>query len=87
MAQVSHVQVFVDSRDLGGVQLGQADATPLAGASSATLQSQITGNRFRVLVDLPQNQFGLHSVFVYARSASTGREGIATTGVNIISNR
>jgi hypothetical protein len=68
---IDRVQVFLDNRDLGGVSLGDA---------------QISGNRFRATVNFPINQFGLHSVFVYARSATSGKEGVATTGVNITSN-
>jgi hypothetical protein len=68
---IDRVQLFLDNRDLGGVGLGDA---------------QINGNRFHAIVNFPSNQFGLHSVFVYARSANSGKEGIATTGVNISSN-
>jgi hypothetical protein len=67
---IDRVQIFLDNRDLGGFSLGEA---------------QLSGNRFHAIVDFPQNQFGLHSVFVYARSTS-GKEGIATTGVNITSS-
>jgi hypothetical protein len=69
---IDRVQLFLDNRDLGGFSLGDA---------------QITGNRFRAVVDFPQNAFGLHSVFVYARSSGSGKEGVATTGVNITSSR
>jgi hypothetical protein len=68
---IDRVQVFLDNRDLGGFSLGEA---------------QLDGNRFHAIVDFPQNAVGLHSVFVYARSASSGREGVATTGVNITSS-
>jgi hypothetical protein len=69
---IDRVQIFLDNRDLGGISLGEV--------------SQLSGNRFHLIVNFPQNQFGLHSVFVYARSASSGKEGIATTGVNITSS-
>jgi hypothetical protein len=70
-SSIDRVQVFLDNRDLGGVSLG--DAT-------------ISGNRFHAIVNFPTNQFGLHSVFVYARSSGSQKEGIATTGVNITSS-
>ena len=70
-SNIDRVQLFLDNRDLGGFSLGDA---------------QLSGNRFRAVVDFPQNAVGLHSVFVYARSAGSGKEAIAPTGVNIISN-
>jgi hypothetical protein len=71
-SNIDRVQLFLDNRDLGGFSLGDA---------------QLSGNRFHAIVDFPQNSVGLHSVFVYARSASSQKEGIATTGINITSNR
>jgi hypothetical protein len=62
---IDRVQIFLDNRDLGGVGLGDA---------------MLNGNRFRLVVDFPP-QPGLHTVFVYARSATTQKEGIATTGI------
>lgn len=84
---IDRVQAFLGNRDLGGIQLGEADLTPPVGAPSTTVQSQINGNRFRIIVDFPQNQAGPHPVFVYARSMSSGKEGVATTGVNLTSNQ
>ena len=71
-SNIDRVQLFLDNRDLGGFSLGEA---------------QLSGNRFHAVVDFPQNAVGLHSVFVYARSAGSQKEGIATTGVNITSSR
>jgi hypothetical protein len=84
---IDRVQAFLGNRDLGGVQLGEADLTPPPGAPNTIIQSQINGNRFKIIVDFPQNQAGPHSVFVYARSAASGKEGVATTGVNLTSNQ
>jgi hypothetical protein len=71
-SSIDRVQLFLDNRDLGGFSLGDA---------------QLSGNRFHAVVDFPQNAVGLHSVFVYARSSGTQKEGIATTGINITSSR
>jgi hypothetical protein len=71
-SSIDRVQLFLGNRDLGGFSLGDA---------------QLSGNRFHAVVDFPQNAVGLHSVFVYARSAGTQKEGIATTGINITSSR
>jgi hypothetical protein len=71
-SSIDRVQLFLDNRDLGGFSLGDA---------------QLNGNRFHAVVDFPQNQVGLHSVFVYARSAGSQKEAVATTGVNITSSR
>ena len=62
---IDRVQIFLDNRDRGGVGLGDAI---------------LSGNRFRLVVDFPP-QPGLHTVFVYARSATTQKEGVATTGI------
>jgi hypothetical protein len=78
---IDRVQVFLDNRDRGGVFIGEAVLNPAAGAAANTVQSSISGDRFRVLVDFPSNQTGLHTVFVYARSAVTQKEGVASTGV------
>ena len=70
-SNIDRVQLFLDNRDLGGFSLGEA---------------QLSGNRFHAIVDFPQNAVGLHSVFVYARSAGSQKEGLATTGIDIVSN-
>ena len=78
---IDRVQVFLDNRDRGGVLVGEAVPSPPAGAPGNTLQSSLSVDRFRMLVDFPSNQSGLHAVFVYARSAVTQKEGVASTGI------
>jgi hypothetical protein len=67
---VDRVSVFVDDRDSGGQHVGDA-----------TL-GQPTANGFSVTVDLSRMS-GTHTLFVYARSAITGKETVVNFPVNI----
>jgi hypothetical protein len=67
---IDRVQVFMEDRETGGVHLGDA-----------ALGGPIT-NGWQIVVNLP---LGPHNLFVYARSAVTGAEGVAVIPV-VVSN-
>jgi Bacterial Ig domain len=83
---IDRVQVFLGNRDLGGLSLGQISAadSPVPVPNSATLSSTLNSNgTYRIFVDFPSQNLGTNTVFVYARSATTGKEASATTSVTI----
>jgi hypothetical protein len=67
---IDRVQVFLEDREKGGVHV-----------ADAALGGPIT-NGWQVVVNLPP---GPHNLFVYARSAITGEEGVAVIPV-VVSN-
>jgi hypothetical protein len=83
---VDRVQVFVGNRDLGGVEVGEITAanSPSPVPGSATLTNSLNANgTYHVVVDFPSQNLGVQNVFVYARSADTGKEASANTAVTI----
>jgi hypothetical protein len=70
-AGIDRVSVFLDSRDAGGIDLG--NVTP--GLSNAALEtSGLAGpDSFNLIVTLP-NVVGAHNLVAYARSSTTGQE-------------
>ena len=66
---IDRVQIFLDSRDLGGVFL--------TGAMPGT------NNMWHAIVSLPTNQTGLHTLYFYAHSAATGQEAVVSIPVTI----
>jgi hypothetical protein len=66
---IDRVQVFLEDREKGGTHLGDAN---LAGPIS---------NGWQIVVTLPP---GLHTLFVYARSAATGLEAVASIPVQVV---
>jgi hypothetical protein len=80
-AGIDRVDVFLDSRDDGGLRLGSA----LLGMNnpSATPGSQWATAGFRMVIDLPSNQKGLHTLSFYAHSSVTGSETLVEIPVTI----
>jgi hypothetical protein len=80
-AGIDRVDVFLDSRDDGGVRLGSA----VLGMNNpmATPGSQWATAGFRVVIDLPNNQKGLHTLSFYAHSSVTGSETLVEVPVTV----
>ena len=80
-AGIDRVDVFLDGRDEGGLRLGSA----VLGVSnpSALPGSQWATAGFRMVVDLPSNQKGLHTLSFYAHSSVTGAETLVEIPVTI----
>jgi hypothetical protein len=79
-AAVDRVQVFLEDRNLGGIEIGEADLSPLQGAPSLVAQSSIeSSGRFTVLVDTSSTNtdVGSHTLFAYARSTSGQEVSVA----------
>jgi hypothetical protein len=66
---IDRVDIFLDSRDSGGTFL--TEATPA------------TNNMWRVIVPLPTNQTGLHTLYFYAHSSVSGQEAVVSIPVTI----
>jgi hypothetical protein len=66
---IDRVQVFLEDREKGGTHLGDAN-----------LGGSIPGG-WQIVVSLPP---GPHNLFVYARSAATGLEGVASIPVQVV---
>jgi len=66
---VDRIEIFLDSRDSGGMFLTQA--TPGA------------DNTWHAIVPLPTNQTGQHTLFFYAHSSVTGQEAVVSIPVTI----
>jgi hypothetical protein len=85
-APVDRVQVFVGNRDLGGIQVGEISAanSPSPVPGSTTLTNSLNSNgTYHVVVDFPSQNLGVQTVFVYARSSTSGKEANANTSVTI----
>jgi hypothetical protein len=85
-APVDRVQVFVGNRDLGGMQIGEISAanSPSPVSGSTTLTNSLNSNgSYHIVVDFPSQNLGVQNVFVYARSANSGKEASANTAVTI----
>jgi hypothetical protein len=83
---VDRLQVFVGNRDLGGIEVGEISAanSPAAVPGSPTLTNSLNSNgTYHVVVDFPSQNLGVQNVFVYARSANSGKEASANTSVTI----
>ena len=83
---VDRIQVFVGNRDLGGVEVGEISAanSPSPVSGSTTLTNSLNSNgTYHVVVDFPGQNLGVQTVFVYARSATSGKEASANTSVTI----
>ena len=68
---VDRVSIFLDSRDAGGLDLG--DATPGVPNPNLEIPGFPSMNGFTLVVNLP-NLAGEHTLFAYARSSVTGQE-------------
>ncbi len=68
-AGVDRVELFLDSRDSGGLSLGSA----VPGAADAS-----NPRAFRIDADIPNSTVGGHSLVAYAHSAVTGQEAVIT---------
>jgi hypothetical protein len=83
---VDRVQVFVGNRDLGGIEIGEISAanSPSPVPGSPTLTNSLNSNgTYHVVVDFPSQNLGVQTVFVYARSGTSGKEASANTSVTI----
>ena len=77
-AGIDRIEVFLEDRDRGGLHLGDARlGVPNAAAAPG---SQFAFAGWDVVVNLPN---GLHTLFVYARSAVTGMETAVQIPVRI----
>jgi hypothetical protein len=82
---VDRVAIFIDDRNLGGTQIGEALLTPPQNAPALTMQSTLTSaGQFNVLTDLTSatSDTGNHTLFAYAHSSMTGVE--TALGVAIV---
>jgi hypothetical protein len=68
-AGVDRVELFLDSRESGGLSLGSS----VPGANGA-----LNPRAFRITAEIPSNTNGGHSLVAYAHSAVTGQETIVT---------
>jgi len=78
---VDRIDVFLDNRDNGGLFLASAQpgiANPTQGSGS-----QFANSGWRVTVNLPKNQTGLHTLAFYAHSSVTGGEKVIEVPVTI----
>jgi len=66
---IDRVEIFLDNRDQGGTML--TTATPGV------------NNMWSVVVPLPSNQMGLHTLFFYAHSTVSGQEAVVSVPVTI----
>ncbi|HEY3059972.1 MAG TPA: hypothetical protein VGL99_13460 [Chloroflexota bacterium] len=68
---VDRVSIFLDSRDAGGIDLGEA----APGGPNPNIELPLLPNvdAFNLVVNLP-NVTGQHTLFAYARSSMTGHE-------------
>jgi len=66
---IDRVDIFLDSRDAGGMIL--TEATPGS------------NNMWHALVPLPTNQTGLHTLYFYAHSSVTDQEAVVTIPVTV----
>jgi hypothetical protein len=66
---IDRVDIFLDSRDSGGMILMEAIPGP--------------NNMWHAIVPLPTNQTGLHTLYFYAQSSVTGQEAIVSIPVTI----
>jgi hypothetical protein len=68
-AGIDRVELFLDSRDSGGLSLGST----VPGANGA-----LSPRSFRITAEIPTGTNGGHSIVAYARSAVTGQETVFT---------
>jgi hypothetical protein len=82
---IDRVQVFLDNRDLGGIELGEisTSTTPMSVPNTTLVSSLNSNGTFDIIVNFPDQHLGVHTVFVYARSATTGKEVSANTSVTV----
>ena len=78
---IDRIDIFLDSRDDGGTRIGGAMlGTPNPRAAAG---SQFGQAGWRAMVTLPNNQQGLHTLFVYAHSAVTGQESVIQVPITV----
>jgi len=78
---VDRVDAFLDSRDSGGLFLG---STQVGVANPAQASgSQFANSGWRITVNLPKNQTGLHTLAFYAHSSVNGGETLVEVPVTI----
>jgi Bacterial Ig domain len=68
-AGIDRVELFLDSRDSGGLSLGSA---------VPGMNDVLNPRAFRIRADIPGNTNGGHSLVAYAHSAVTGQETVVT---------
>ena len=78
---IDRIDVFLDSRDSGGLFLGTAQ-TGVPNATQAS-GSQFANSGWRTTIELPENQTGLHTLAFYAHSSVTGGETVMEVPVTI----
>jgi hypothetical protein len=64
---IDRVEIFLDNRDEGGILLGEA--------------TLLSNNMWSATVDIPSNQVGLHTFWVYAHSSVTGQTAAVSVPV------
>jgi hypothetical protein len=77
---ISTVSIFLDSRDAGGMNLGNTVTgfvPTFAPADEEALPTTTNAGAFRILVTLPSNVIGEHSIVAYARSATGGETAVS----------
>jgi hypothetical protein len=75
---IDRVQIFLEDRDRGGLHLGDARLGLPNTAAAPDSQFALAG--WDVVVNLPS---GVHTLFIYARSAVTGKETLLQVPVRV----
>ena len=66
---IDRIEVFLDSREEGGMLIGQG--------------SFGSGTTWSATVELPDNQTGVHSLFFYAHSTASDKEVVESVPVTV----
>lgn len=82
---IDRVQVFLDNRDLGGINIGEITAadSPMAIPNTQLVSTLNSDGTYDVVVSFPAQNLGVHTVWVYAHSGATGKEASANTSVTV----
>jgi hypothetical protein len=67
---IDRIQIFLDSRDAGGMVLGFGSIS--------------NGDKWTATISMPSNQAGLHTLFFYAHSLVSGDESVVSVHVTVI---
>jgi hypothetical protein len=77
---ISKVDLFLGSRDEGGLFLGEA--VPGAGSMQATADTRLAQDGFQIKVTMPTSATGGHNLYVYTM-ATSGQESVTTVPIYV----
>lgn len=77
---ISHVDLFLGSRDEGGLFLGQA--VPGAASMAGTAGGRLSQDGFQIKVTMPTHVSGARDLYVYTMAAS-GRESVMSVPIYV----